>query len=80
MNEPLIPMQVINPLTPSISSMPNSILNISTEAAMHEFDLLIDDSSSFIDVSEKDDAANYDDNADLHRAKENNENQIYFDT
>ena len=73
MNEPLIPTQIINAVTPSIPVISNKILNTSTETTTNEhgnlnnhkharenvtnsnadFDLNIDDSSDFIDSTEK---------------------------
>ena len=48
------------------------MLNTNTETATNEFDLNIDDLSSFIDVSEKDYTVNYDNTTALHSSKENN--------
>ena len=45
----MIPAQIIDPVTPSIISMSNSILNASTESATKECDATIDDFSSFVD-------------------------------
>ena len=42
MNEPLIPTQLINPGTPSISSISNNILNASTQTEIKELDDLSD--------------------------------------
>ena len=60
MKKPLIPTQIVNAVMPSIPSMPNSVLNTST-----------DDLSSFIDVPMKGDTANHYSTA-LHDATENN--------
>ena len=72
MNEPLIPKQIVNPVTPSILSMFNSILSTSMESTMSEFDLSIDDLPRFSDAdsSEKYDAANHNNTTTLRHSKE----------
>ena len=74
MREPLIPAQIINPVTPvtpSSISIPNGALVTSVESTMKEHGTTIDDSSSFVRTPMKDDAANHRDTA-LHHSKENN--------
>ena len=75
MNEPLIPAHIVCPVTPSIPSTSNAILNTSTERTTKEHDATVDDSSSFIDSRVKDDTANYH-SIILHHAKENTSNEL----
>ena len=64
MSEYLIPAKIVNLVTPSILSIPNSTLKTS-----------MDDLSSFIDTPMTDDTANYLNDM-LHRDKENNDTML----
>ena len=72
MSEPLIPAQTINPVTPSILSIPSSILDTSAQATTNEFNLSTNYFPSLTNSTEKDDTANHDANAALRHAKERN--------
>ena len=71
MNEPLILAQIINLLTRSIPSTPNSALSTSAESATKERSATIDYFPSLIDAPMKDGATNFHSAAQLH-AKESN--------
>ena len=48
MNDPWIPTQIVNPVTPSIPSVQNSTLNTILESTTKEFDVTIVDFPSFL--------------------------------
>ena len=72
MSESLIPTHIINPVTPSIPVVSNSVLNTSMESAPKECDVTIVGSSSVVDISMKDDTANYQNTQSKH-ANENDD-------
>ena len=71
-SESLIPAQIINQVTTSISQILNNHFSTCAEATTYELFLRIYYTSDFIDISEKENTVNQASADTLHHAKENN--------